>query len=333
MVYVAEDKPSDHNGCVDNACRETILHLKKSMAQTEDDAVIFLTGDTGTGKSTLLQNIINIYSGDEDYSNSNTTFNLKDYSDKMLELGKRAHALISEGKSPIGGYVAGDEFDYQSIENQTKQNRGLDKIFNTVRQYQIFQGLCWPEMEKIPKALVRNRVKLIFVLDSKESANRTYILYTKDGIRRMINDGIDSIDSTTLTSKKIVDKYAAVAGWFKDNKNIKDPKYKIAKSQAILDRLQKWNDALNEKEDSQTNIGRPPQSIVNKGQRYTLSQAVTMLGLPASKESRALVSAQLAKLSKIGKIDMRDVYKGSGQYAIDENTINLLQSEVYTISN
>lgn len=317
MVHITEDTPQDHKGSIDLSLKATIKELKKEMNANNDDGIAFFAGDTGTGKSTLVQHIITEYAGVETYDKDHTTFSLEQYADKLQELSEIAHERIVAGKKPIGLYVAGDEFDMQAIENQSKKNRGADKIFNVIRLYQILQCLCWPQLEKIPRAFLKDRVKLVFILDSKEISNRTYILYTKENIRKMFMDGIESFDITTLTNRKNVEKYASLVGWFRPNKNIDDQNYVIAKSEAILNRVRDWNKALKGEDDTESSQAhrKVPASM-------NLNQAANHLGVSNVKD----LQKELFRLAKLDKVNLGQVYR-QGRWYLTEEVIDLVAKE------
>jgi hypothetical protein len=88
-------------------------------------------------------------------------------------------------------------------------------------------------------------------------------MYSKESIRRMSSKGVERLDITTLTNSKNVEKYADLVGWFKENDNIKNKDYIIAKSEAIVTRVQEWNQDLQGLK-AETPQNKPPSHEQNK---------------------------------------------------------------------
>jgi len=304
------------------------------MLKGDDDAIVFFTGDTGTGKSTLMFECVKEFSGVSEYPKENTSFNIKQYAKILQRLSHDAHKKILEAKSPVGNYLCADEFNFQSVEHQTGYNKLLDKVFNVIRLHQIAQFLCWPQPEKISKSFMKDRVRLLFVLNSKETAHRSYILYNKDAIRRMVLDDVKKLDVTTLSSEKIVEKYASLVGWFKVSPFINNPAYKIEKSQAILTRVDELESKIDDEVDDD-GTKKDKDKIKNKRDiNYSMTQALQTLGIDVTPSNKKKFSFELARLVKLNKITKEQVYNSSGQYLINDKVLQIVINEgnIYAVS-
>lgn len=332
MVHIVDVNPKETDSLIDPRLQEVIKEMKKGMLKGDDDAIVFYTGDTGTGKSTLMFECVKEFADVNEYPKDNTSFNIKQYTSILRKFSHDAHAKIEAGKSPVGNYVCADEFNFQSIDAQKKYNKMLDLVFNVIRLHQIAQFLCWPEPEKINKSFMKDRVKLLFVLNSKDSQYRSYILYNKDAIRRMVLDDVKKLDVTTLSSDKIVEKYASLVGWFKTSKFIDNSEYKIEKSKAILTRVDELDETV---EGKVSEDGTPKEKENIKPKRdinYSMTQAIRTMGLDVSPKTKRKLGEELARLVKLGKVPKDTVYNSAGQYTISENTLQTVIKEgnIYT---
>lgn len=324
MVHIVEVQPGESTDYIDPQLKAVLKEMKKSMSKGDDDAIVFFTGDTGTGKSTLMFECVKEFAEVAEYPKENTSFNIKQYVTILKRLSHAAHQKIVEAKSPVGNYLCADEFNFQSIEAQTGYNKVLDKVFNVVRLHQIAQFLCWPQPEKISKSFMKDRVKLLFVLNSKDSNHRSYILYNKDAIRRMVLDDVKKLDVTTLSSEKMVEKYASLVGWFKTSAFIDNPAYKIEKSQAILTRIDELESKVDDEVETDETVKDTNDTKRYKEIRYSLPQALRTLNQELTIKNKKKLCDELARLVRLDKIKRESVYNVRGQYLIDESVLNLI---------
>lgn len=128
----------------------------KLMHEDNDDRVIVIVGDTGSGKSNLLKHIFH-YWQIELLKNEPSEETFKFFCHTDQDWGK----AIYESKDKPFNMVTHDEAIniLYSKETITKKNRYINKCFNIIRGKRIYHIFCIPKINRLDSEIREERVK------------------------------------------------------------------------------------------------------------------------------------------------------------------------------
>lgn len=147
---------------LDGKLRRCLDHYKKQQKK-DNDVVIIIAGPEGSGKSTILGDILE-YMSDGRFNPS-----------KDLVGANYLDGLEKIDNSKKGSYLGFDEGNsfFLATETVKTEHRDLHKIFSIFRQKNLFVGICLPSFF---------RLGTYFALDRSVALIRTYL--TKGGNER-----------------------------------------------------------------------------------------------------------------------------------------------------
>lgn len=178
--------------------------LTAQMKAGRDDALIFNTGPTGSGKSTLSKHQLEILFDKPDVNQ----FALTRHDFALAH--QRAKEMSLRGEK---GYLVYDEAEANRRGSMTEWNRDLLKLYMTNRVFGILHIWNWPSLKLLDRAFVEERVSGVFFCYSKDvDRARHYVFFTKKAIQDMVAAG-NSMSHDDL--KKAAKKYGYSLGWYK----------------------------------------------------------------------------------------------------------------------
>jgi len=193
--------PFDDSRSYDEALEKQIIpRIRKALTDKEDDFLLMVVGQTGSGKSNLLLHMYEEY--DNKASVDYISLNRKDFADSLKSAG------TYEGFR----FVGYDEANISKRDSMSKWNKAVLDLYYSIRGLRIFHVWCNPSMDIIDKKFVEERIKGMIVITSKHPRVRTYFYFTKRSLLKIYNK-YGNLRFDTIT--KVRRKYALYRGWFK----------------------------------------------------------------------------------------------------------------------
>ena len=192
---------------VDPLFKKLIRGFKTSIKEKNDDVMVFSSGITNSGKSTLGLWAYHTFLEDEpgyEMDIDVIAFNSQQFADAMKT------AL----KYPPGArFVNGDEFNITKHSVMTKFNKDLIDLYYAIRGENYF---CWnnnPSADILQKEIIKDLVKGLVFCYTKytDGRPRRYLYFTKDDLLKFL-EKYKSLNNALL--KKYGSRHASWEGWY-----------------------------------------------------------------------------------------------------------------------
>ena len=284
-----------------------IKGLKEKIKKKNDDFLLFCTGTTGTGKSSLMMHAYEEY----DPEGSNIKFiglNRKDHSE----------ALFLAKEKPGIRFCSYDEAMVSKRDHMQKYNKDLLQLYFQIRGINIFHWWNNPSVDILDKPFIEERLKgLIFIFTKNNNVPRLYYYFTKKALLQI-----------WLKEKKlshnVLHKNAPLAmfrGWFKPYKGKLWEPYCIKKDSKMVVSIDEFYQKYGQK-------------------TYSRSEAAKIIQVPKStffdrwpehakdlEEGKHYVMGQKG-LERVTEKGLEHLRKAFARLAIDEPDKSLKGSEI-----
>ena len=279
----------------DRFLTEIFKSEQKEINEGEDDALYIYTGVVGTGKSTLAHHSLSVIEPKPDLRLIPLT--RKQFADSM----KLVKDMFNEGKRNL--YIQFDEAEASSRRVMSKWNTDIMRLYQTNRVFQCIHLWCNPDVKTIDRSFIDTRIKGIFFTFTKETNRpRRYLFFPKRKLLDMIDDGL-SLTHNNL--RKNAKKYAYYIGWFRKYEGPIVDAYKQHKIDSSSDIVEDFHNSW---------------SGIEEKKGLSLATVCKITGT-----SPQTVKNRLKSLEKKGLIEESDYKKISGQYSINDTTLELLR--------
>ena len=207
--------------------------IKQHISSKNDDHLILLVGDTGSGKSNLALHIMDRYMG----AKADTKF-------IGLNQSSIARAIKHAKDAPMPRFVLMDESNINKRDSLSRYNKQLMDLFLAVRGLNIFWVWCNPSLDMMDKFFVKERISSVILVVGNYTGQRPYYFFPKKNILTILQK-YGSLDINLL--KKVRGKYAHFRGWFKQYKGALLDSY-LSKKDSRMDEkveqfFQEWGDS------------------------------------------------------------------------------------------
>jgi len=209
------------------------LNYYKQQQKNDNDIVLILSGNEGSGKSTLMGNVLE-YISDTKFSPTKDLIG-SDYLDGLHKIED----------APQGGYLGFDEGNsfFLATETTTTEHRDLHKVFSIFRQKNLFVVICLPGFF---------RLGTYFALDRSVCLMKTYLRKGKRGFfafyGRSKKDALYRLGKPTYNDNLIEPNFRAT---FSKCHKLENQEYKTFKKVTLRSEIQKARDKYNKK------VGKP----------------------------------------------------------------------------
>lgn len=209
--------PYDKNRKYDIGLSKVLHSVTNVLDNKDDDFLILCTGDTGTGKTTLMFHAYEEYAGIANVSVEQVALTRQDF----------ASALKYTTEHKLHRFVGYDEANISKRDALTKWNKAIIDLYYSIRGLKIFHWWNNPSLDMIDKPFIEERVKgVIFIFTKDVKRPRLYLYFTKNGILNLLEKH-GNLKHRTL--KKYGEKYAWYRGWFKAYNGVLLESYKSKK--------------------------------------------------------------------------------------------------------
>jgi len=203
-----------------------IIDSVKEKVSIKDDDVLFLAvGDTGSGKSMLMLHAYEYFAG-EHADIKYIGFTREDFADSLNECRKLPKGVR---------FVGNDEANINKREALTKWNRELLDLYYSIRGLNIFHWWSNPSVDMIDKPFIKDRVKGLFLITTKDINKPRIYFYFKKSKLLQIYEKYGNLDIKTI--KKVRGAYASYRGWFKDYTGFLKQDYLNKKNPRMVDKV------------------------------------------------------------------------------------------------
>lgn len=192
----------DKNREFDAVLERMVGVIGSSLDDKDDDALIFCTGTTGTGKSSLMLHAYEAF--DPDGCNID-----------QIGLNEKDHAVaLKSAKDKDSLRFCGyDEANVSKRDHAKTYNKDLIKLYFQIRGLQIFHWWNNPSVDMIDKPFIQERMKgLIFIFTKDTKRPRLYYYFTKS---QLLELWAKHSKLTHRILKSNANKYSLYRGWFR----------------------------------------------------------------------------------------------------------------------
>lgn len=202
MFYANKvNKESD----TDDVIKKVVSSYDKKINEKDDDALLIITGTTGTGKSRLMLHIEEMYMKDKASINY-VAFTREELADIQYD--------VQQMSKPR--FLSYDEANVSKRDSLSKWNKDLIDLYLANRGKNIFNVWCNPTVDYLDKVFIKDRVSGVIVVVSKSiDRPRVYYYFTKKRLLELLEKH-NHLELEML--KKNAHRYALYCGWFKDYK-------------------------------------------------------------------------------------------------------------------
>ena len=212
VIEAAYDKRRNY----DIIFEKVILTIKKSIKEKNDDYLLLYTGDTGTGKSSLMLHGYEL-------------FDPEGCSMEYIGLDSQTHAtaLKKAKEKPHPRFCGDDEANVSRRNAMTKYNKDKIDLYLAIRGLNVFHAWCNPSAEQLDKAFIEERIKgMIFVINKDIKRPRVYYFFRKDDLLKLYEKH-SNLKMRTL--KQHGKQFAYYKGWFRKYEGKLLEEYEIKK--------------------------------------------------------------------------------------------------------
>lgn len=206
---------------------KTMLDIRDHIEQKNDDYHIVITGDPGTGKSTLSLHISEIVLPPELLNINIAAMSKSDFAESLKYC---THA-------PKPRLLWYDEANVQKRDALSRWNKELIDLYFAIRGLNIFHIWCNPSIEVLDRPFIEERLKAIIYVKGKGKEYRRYYFFRKKDILN-IYAKYGKLDLNLLS--RVRGKYSYFEGWFKDYDGVLKKPYlekKEARMKAKVDQF------------------------------------------------------------------------------------------------
>ena len=198
MALEAPKRKADY----DEWLEKSIDSVQTHIVNNNDDNLLLIVGDTGSGKSNLALHIMERYLGNK-------------ASVDFIGLNKPSIAagLKDVTEQPLPRCFLVDEANISKRDSLSKFNKDIIDLYSSIRGFQIFHIWCNPSLNMLDKFFIEERIKGIIYCTAKTPYVRVYYYFPKKKILEIFNK-YGHLKLPLLY--KIRKKYAYYRGWFKE---------------------------------------------------------------------------------------------------------------------
>jgi len=304
MVKVAPYRDADY----DEWLEQTIDATKDHIRINDDDALLLLVGETGSGKSNLGLHIFERY--------------LREEADvKYIGLNKPsiAEGLKYAKDKPLPRCFFSDEANINKRESLSKFNKDTIDLYLSIRGLNMLHIWCNPSLDMMDKHFIEERIKgVLFCIKPKQknglvnkSAGRVYYFFEKEAILTIFNK-YGHLKLPLLY--KIRGKYAYYSGWYKEYNGFLKEEYNHKKKSRMDEKVEeffaRWGNLVNDK-------GILKQSEVAKFLGVTVS---TVKKYAKELEKRGIMEEGLNKFTHVnGRVSFKETTLDDFESLVKEN--------------
>src|SRR6056297_131104 len=141
---------------------KTVHAIKKHIKEKDDDYLVLLIGDTGSGKSTLMLHMYECYDSEG-------------CSVEYIGVDNETHAkaLQKAKDKELPRFVADDEANVNKRGAMTRKNRDKLDLYMAIRGLNIFHVWCNPSIDIIDRPFVEERIKAVCYVVKDQGRKRT----------------------------------------------------------------------------------------------------------------------------------------------------------------
>jgi ABC-type dipeptide/oligopeptide/nickel transport system ATPase component len=287
----------DRSRKLDPLTENLVKDIKKTIADKNDDYMLFITGTTGSGKSMLSLHIYEVFAGDE-------------VSIGAIGLNRNSHAkaLDFASKQPRDcRFCIYDEANISRRSHAENYNKKLLNLYFQIRGLNIFHIWSNPSVNILEKPFIEERLKGLIYIHSKREP-RVFSFFTKKALVDIMNKNKGKITHQVLAKNK--DK-ALYKGWFFDYNGRLRQQYDSEKDNKMRQAIFEFSSEFSEEEED------------FKANHYSKQQLANKL-----KVAYSTVTKHLQKKADILKEDVHYIYTPSGRKLYTNTCFDLLMNSL-----
>jgi ABC-type dipeptide/oligopeptide/nickel transport system ATPase component len=189
----------------DDMLPQFIKTVKDRIVKKNDDYLVLCVGETGTGKSTLMLESMELYN--------------PEIGVEFVGLNPKDHAQALKNAKDYKGdkFCSYDEANIQKRNSTTKYNKELIDVYMAIRGLKIFHWWNNPSLDIIDKFFIQEKINAVIYIQTKDvKFPRIYYMFTKDAILNIFDRNKGKLTLKIL--KKCAKEYSTYQGWFRDYK-------------------------------------------------------------------------------------------------------------------
>lgn len=289
---------------IDQSFVSIIKASKQGILETNDDRLFICVGPTGSGKSMLGLHALENY-------DDNVTIDAVKGTRKDFALGIKK--MKDDWSNGIKGQPLNfDEADTDNMEQNSKWNRAIFKLYMKIRFLNGFHWWNWPVLRTLDSRFVEERINGVFFCYTKEQhAPRKYAYFPKSAILRLLEKN-KRLSFDVL--KASIEKYALFQGYFRDYTGKLKKDYLEVKHKAGFDAVDEFTDEFTGKQQTT--------------KHYNLSSVASMFNI-----SLAEVKNHLDELGRQGIVDLGDTFNKGGGRRVNETILKHIENRLVPKQN
>lgn len=178
--------------------------MTTAVQRKDDDFLLFIFGDTGTGKSSLNLHIYEVFDNKA--------------SIEYVGINRSSHAIsLQKAKNKKGKrFCSNDEADISRRNHSDQYNKDLLELYNQIRGLNILHTWCNPSADMIDRPFIKERIKGFIYIFTKDvnPKPRLYYYFTKKGMLKLFDKTKGDLSFQKV--RKHSKEFAAWRGWFHD---------------------------------------------------------------------------------------------------------------------
>jgi len=237
------------------------LDYYKSRQRKNNDCGIIITGDEGSGKSTVAGNIME-YMSDGKFNPTKEIIG-SDYLDGLEKIEK----------VKTGGRLLFDEGNvfFLATETVKKEHRDLHKIFSIFRQKNLFFIICLPSFFRLGSYFALDRSSALITTYLKRGKRGSFSFHGKKG-----KDKLYRIGKKTYNPKIVKPKFR---GKFTKCYKLENKEYRKIKEQTLHNEIGKARDRQKKPPTMWESQQRTRLDIIKKNHKLPAKELAKLLGL------------------------------------------------------
>jgi hypothetical protein len=220
-IQIAKEKRIPTDLYIDGKLKSCLDHFKKLIQKEDDDIVVIISGKEGSGKSTLMANILEYISD----SHFDPVADLvgSDYLDGLnkIENAKQKGWL---------GFDEGNSF-FLASETVKREHRDLHKIFSIFRQKNLFVAICLPGFLRLGTYFALDRSKVLIRTYKKKGKKSFFAFYGEESKNKLYRLGKPTWNDNFIRPN--------FRGRFLKNIKLENEEYKAFKKVTLVDEIGK----------------------------------------------------------------------------------------------